>query len=351
MNGFTDLNMILPEKETISFSGEIDYYGARHILSDYCEVELFSKALHQIPWCHGWVPDFWNNTDVRLVTSQKLADKSQLILTSKKSIENYLKQCSYANSVSIGLPVAYLKENKQDRLADSLLIMPAHSLDYTTHNHWKFEEYANEIAEIAKYFKHVYACLHPSCFKNGYWGKELQAKGIKIIEGVDVSDKNSLYRLQKILTTFEYVTTNSFGSHIAYAAHFGAKVSVYGTYAEYKEADYANTPFYVDNPDVLQKCLDLISLKTVQKELSQFFCLPQEAKKHKDWGDYEVGLSEKKTPHYLSNLFSDITQQYILGQYQLRKESLERKIGFFASVPPLLQLYNLYLDNKIGKIS
>jgi hypothetical protein len=35
-------------------------------------------------------------------------------------------------------------------------------------------------------------------------------------------------RLVEIFSTFEYVTTNGFGSQITYAAYCGAKVSVFG---------------------------------------------------------------------------------------------------------------------------
>ena len=70
----------------------------------------------------------------------------------------------------------------------------------------------------------------------------------------------------------------------------------------------------------------------------------------------KAGLEVKQqVKHYESviNFFPAITediQNYIPKQYQLRKESLERKIGFLANIPPFFQLYNLYLDYKIGKI-
>ncbi len=42
-----------------------------------------------------------------------------------------------------------------------------------------------------------------------------------------------LRRLRRLFGRFEFVTTNGFGSHIAYAAAAGAKVSVFGPYAEF----------------------------------------------------------------------------------------------------------------------
>ncbi len=307
MNGVTNIILSLPAKQIIPLKGEIDYYGARHILAKYCKASLNNKPLSHIGWAHGWIPDFWNETDPRLVTSQSLEDKEQLILTSKTSIETYLRSCGYKNTYAIGLPIVYLEKRKIKRIKDSLLVMPAHSLDYTTHNHWKFNEYANEIEKIAKYFKHIYICVHPSCFKKGYWVKEFQAKGYNVIEGISVDDKNALYRLQYLMSTFEYVTTNTFGSHIAYAAYFGAKVSIYGSYAEFKEEDFKDDPFYLQNPDILKPALELTCENRIIKELKHLFVLPQEATLYQEWGLYEVGEENKKSPEELSSIFLNIT--------------------------------------------
>ncbi|MCS7077540.1 MAG: hypothetical protein NZ455_12560, partial [Bacteroidia bacterium] len=248
----------LPEKRIISLQGEIDCYGARYVLSGYCGIDLTTKPISNVPWSHGWIPDFWNNIDPLLLTGQYL-DKKQLILTSKSSIENYLRSCGYENVHAIGLPVVYLPKRKIERLKNSLLVMPAHSLDYTTHNHWKFEQYVEEIEKIAHYFEHVYVCVYPSCIKKGYWVRDFQAKGFKVLEGMGANDRNALFRLQYLMNRFEYVTTNAFGSHIAYAAYFGAKVSIYGSYAEFKEEDFRHDPFYSKNPKLLAVALNLTS--------------------------------------------------------------------------------------------
>jgi FkbM family methyltransferase len=302
MNGVIEIDLKLPQKELIHLRGEIDYYGASYVLSDYCKLDLTNKPLSHVAWVHGWIPDFWNHTDPRLITCQSLRDPNQLILTSKKSVEDYLRSCGYNNVYAIGLPVVYLKKTKIERIKGSLLVMPAHSLDYTTHNHWKFEQYVRDIEEISKYFKYTYICVHPSCLKKGYWVKEFQAKGFRVIEGISIDDKNALYRLQTILSTFEYVTTNSFGSHIAYAAYFGAKVSLYGSYAELKAEDFSDAPFYLENPDLLSASLELYSENRVRKELKDFFVPPQEAISREDWGRYEVGYADKQSASSLRKI-------------------------------------------------
>lgn len=293
-----------PPYELIPLRAEIDYYGASSVLSRYCGVDLTNKPMEQIAWSHGWIPDFYINSDPRIVTGQSLFDKNQTLFTSKASLAAYLKSCGYENTHAIGLPLVYLKEKKIDRVKNSLLVMPAHSLDYTTHDSWKFAEYVAEIEAISKHFEHIHICIHPSCLKHGYWVKEFQAKGFKIVEGINIYDKNALYRLQHLMRTFEYVTTNSFGSHIAYGAYFGAKVSIYGSYAEFKKDDFETDPFYTLHKDILDASIELISKTRVERELSTFFTSPIEAPMRLEWGGYEVGAGDKVKPREIRALFN-----------------------------------------------
>lgn len=318
----------LPPYEPIPLRAEIDYYGASGVLSDYCGVNLTNKPVENVAWSHGWIPDFYIDTDPRLVTGQSLFDQGQKLLASKVSIEKYLRNCGYSDTHAIGLPVTYLKKRKIDRLKNSLLVMPAHSLDYTTHGSWKFADYVSEIESVSEHFEHIYICIHPSCMKQGYWVKEFQAKGFKIIEGMYVYDKNALLRLQRLMSTFEYITTNSFGSHIAYGAYFGAKVSIYGTYAEFKKEDFETDPFYTLHEHLLEPALELISRPRVEKELSCLFTPPIDASARVDWGRYEVGADDKKSPREIRELFNWSYKNSIA--YDCRKwiESLRDK-GLF----------------------
>lgn len=283
-------------------NGEFDYYGASNILSQYCGIDFTTKPMSEIGWLHGWMPDFWNNIHPLLLTGQSSENKDQNIFTSKRNVQLYLKECGYKNIESTGLPIVYVKEKKIDRIKDSLLVMPIHSLSYTTSNHLQFDEYVAQIEAISKNYKQVNICIHPSCIKLGYWVTEFKAKGFHIIEGANVFDKNAFYRLQMLMSSFEYVTSNAFGSHIPYAAYFGAKPSIYGTYAEYKEEDLLKEPFFVKNPELTKKTLQLYSRDTVFKELGQFFVEPHEAKACKDWANYELGWDNKKTPKEIREL-------------------------------------------------
>ncbi len=43
-------------------------------------------------------------------------------------------------------------------------------------------------------------------------------------------------------------------------------------------------------------------------------------------------------------------KNHISNQYAQRKKFLVQKVGFLANIPPFIQMYNLYLDVKVGKI-
>src|SRR5262249_11239822 len=152
----------------------------------------------------------------------------------------------YRNVKAIGLPIAYLAKATLERRAGSLLVMPAHSLEYTNHT-WKFDEYADEIVRIAPRFSEVALCVHPSCLETGYWVDAFSKRGFTVYKGAAVNDRRGLERIATLLSSFEYVTTNTLGSHVAYASFCAAKVSIYGPYAEYRAEDFANTPFYNEN--------------------------------------------------------------------------------------------------------
>ena len=121
--------------------------------------------------------------------------------------------------------------------------MPAHSSEDTT-SEWKFEEYAEEMARIRASFSEVWVCIHPSCWEHGYWVDAFKKRGFPLVQGALYTDRNALERLARLFSSFEYVTTNTMGSHIAYAAYWGAKVSLYGSYADLENANYNNVEEY-----------------------------------------------------------------------------------------------------------
>ena len=196
----------------------------------------------------------------------------------------------------------YLPPRPIRRRPDSLLVMPAHTLEYVTCS-WKFDEYAEAINAIRHEFSEVVVCISPSCWRNGYWVDAFRNRGFHIIPGANPADRNALERVRYLLGHFEYMVTNGFGSHIAYAYYFGAKPSVYGPYATRHEEDFAHDLVLRRNPRLLPVSLRSFSEEELRRHRPQLFCHPRDARADVEWGRSELGEENKVSPGKLRSMF------------------------------------------------
>src|SRR5207248_650108 len=157
-----------------------------------------------------------------------------------------------------------------------------------------------EIARIRQHFSEVWICIHPSCWEHGYWVNAFKERGFPLVQGALYTDRNALKRLYQLFSTFDYMTTNATGSHIAYAAYLGAKVSIYGPYAESTKFNHNNVPEFLP---MVEQWEWARSEKTVRQYYPELFGHPREAKQRIDWGRYEVGFAHKVPPAELRKLF------------------------------------------------
>jgi FkbM family methyltransferase len=297
----------LPEIETLSVVEEANggtsaIYGATAMAASYCGFKRAPSVLRG-HWQHGWIPSYRKKLHAASLLGLRSEMKPEdYYWVARKDEEDYLRSRGYKNALAIGLPVVYLPKSQVQRRPGSLLVMPAHSIEYTTHV-WKFEEYAESIAAIRDEFTEVVVCIHPSCWKRGYWVDAFRSRDFPLVKGALPTDRNALVRIQTLMSGFDYVTTNSFGSQLAYAAFFGAKTSVYGTFAVFREEDYKHDPFYALHPELLAPALEAVSENTLRKNCPQFFCHPREAKTDIEWGRFEVGEPNKVSPRRMRSLF------------------------------------------------
>jgi len=281
----------LPEREWAPFTSSSLQYGAGKVAAAHSCLGKVPSEIRGV-WAHGWTPDFFCDIDPLYAFGDSL-EKDQIAFVGTKCLERYLVVNGYP-AKAIGLPIAYLPDRKYRRKERSLLVMPTHSLDYTKHS-WKFDEYAQQISEIKKDFDEVWACIHTSCIKNGYWVRQFQECGIPVIEGVHANDRNSLERIRALASQFEFITTNGFGSHIAYGSAFGAKVSIFGKFSEFRTEDYSNCPFFQTYPGMLERAQKLNSPIFLKSQLHGFFSHPREAEERVEWGLEGIPIGIKDT--------------------------------------------------------
>jgi FkbM family methyltransferase len=291
----------LPEVQILdSCSVNYEFYGALVNAAQYCGFKQ-PPTTPRGSWPHGWGPKQWLEFDDPMLYfgPVDLKGKTDHHWVSRRDEADLLCRHGYKKVKAIGLPIVYAPTESVRRRPGSLLVMPAHSGDDST-SEWKLEEYAEEIARIRANFSEVWVCIHPSCWEHGYWVDAFKKRGFPLVQGALYTDRNALKRMVRLLSTFEYVTTNGTGSHIAYAAYAGAKVSIYGSFAEFGGADLNDIPEKLPYKD---RWAWAYSEKTMRHYYPELFCPPREAKQRIDWGRYEVGCDNKVSPAELRSLF------------------------------------------------
>ena len=290
----------IPERDFAPFSCSSLQYGAGKVAGAYCSINHIPTEIEG-GWMHGWLAEFRFVSPLISFEGCLNNPNSQSTWVATKEHERFLNQSGFKGR-AIGLPFVYMPVRQYWRRTGSLLVMPVHSLEYTKHT-WKFEEYAEAIDSIRHCFETVVVCIYPACIKNGYWVDEFKRRGYPIIEGAHALDRNSLERVRALLSQFEYVTTNSFGSCIAYAAAFGSKISIYGPYAEPNLDETKTDPYYLNYPGLGEKALRAISSETVRKHLGELFVNPSHAVERMEWGRRQLGFENKVSPAEMRRLF------------------------------------------------
>jgi hypothetical protein len=203
-----------------------DHYGALYVAAAYCGIELPETKFPHV-WQHGCIGP-WMNDHVQLVFSTPNPETKKLFVARKEQ-EKSLLDAGYQGAKAIGLPVVYTPDPELERIPDSLLIMPQHTLiGIQAGTIDERKKYVHSLEPYLSRFSAVVACISPNCLANGFYIDDFREIGVEVIPGAMTSDVNACLRMRCLMEQFEYVTSNSWGSHIAYALYFGMKVSIFG---------------------------------------------------------------------------------------------------------------------------
>ena len=299
--------LLLPEVDGLPFGpdgwpqhGSSGFYGAADVAAAYCGFKAVPGHLRG-HWQHGWTASYRMPIPPDLILGiWPSADTYYWV--ARKDEEEHLQSAGFPHVAAIGMPLIYLPTRPIRRRPNSLLVMPAHTLDYVTCS-WKFDEYAEAIAAIRDEFSEVVVCVSPPCWKHGYWVDAFRNRGFHVIAGANHADRNALERVRYLLSTFEFVVTNCFGSSLAYASYCGAKPSVYGPYATRRAEDFDNDPVIRRNPKLLPVSLKSFSEEELRRHRPQLFCHPRDARADVEWGRFELGEENKVSPRKMRSLF------------------------------------------------
>jgi hypothetical protein len=319
----------LPPIDTVVPRNGSEHHGADHVAADYVGVSRPYPAPRG-NWAHGWNPLYFEEDPQSTIAYVRLLEKKKehfAIFTAHETPARILRELGWT-AETLGMPVCYLSEVDVARRPGSLLVMPVHSEQ--GHRHQLDEQsYVESVRSLRPQFDEVVISVHPGCIANGYWLRRFQDAGFPIVRGCHWTDRNSLKRVQRMLSSFEYVTTNALGSHIGYAAFFGAKVSIWGPTTEWKAEWYTNNYLAVPGTDFVDLYLRSTALSVVRQHYPQLFCHPLEAPEQLEWGRREMGYENKVTPDKMRELFGwtepELARYRRVGRYiEGARQSLRR---------------------------
>ena len=297
----------LPGRDQVAFRGATLQYGADRIIQQYCGLDDPPQQL-TARWKHGWHPQYMQ-VDPRFIATETIKNPSSThLLVARKDEAIYLRKHGYAQARAIGLPIAYLKPQTYERKSGSLLVMPAHS-QMGQKRASATNEYVDQILDLRGKFDEIVICLSPTCTSAGNWIDDFRATGLPIVFGADSRDRNSLERIAAMMSQFEFVTTNIFGSAIAYGAAFGARVSLYGKYCEISLKECEETSFFQQCPGLAQVINPLRNEERVRQELPELFCSPEAAIEQTHWGQEQIGATCRIPPEELCKYVPSLTEE------------------------------------------
>jgi hypothetical protein len=288
---------VLPEFEHFPRRCEPDAYGASYLIAQ--ELGLDKVPESTSTWTHGWpyVPLVYPDQ----VAQQSNARQTNLVPT--EDIAQFLREeFSYRNVHAVGSPFIYADPLDMERIPNSLLVMPPHTLPYLE-DEWDEAAYVSAIREVADGFDHVIACIHRHDIKKGNWVDTFSEARIPHVPGTRVRDKHGLVRMQTLFHLFDAVTANTIGSHVAYAAYCGCRVSIYGPYAHRSLSDFKEDPIWSgDREPVLRHNLKHTREEAIRNRYPFLFAPPSKSESHVEWAEKELGEECKRTPNELYKL-------------------------------------------------
>ena len=346
-NILLEIETSLPEIKKIHPMNEIDYYGFSAYLANKLSLQKIPKSI--VGFIHAWMHgDFIYAEEITHGVT-----RSNYLVSTKRE-KDFLISKNIKNTEAVGLPFIYLDDKDFEvftRYENSLLVMPPHSLPASSHK-WEEECYINEILAINEQFDIVVFCVHQSCIQKGLWINTLKKYNIPWVTGADASDENSLFRMKVLFKSFEYMTTNTFGSHIAYAAYSGCKVSIFGNFCEFKDDDFRNLPSIIQMPFLLDNLINVFSEKYIKKNFAWLFKKPKEADLEIEWANQMLGVENKVSYTRLAELLGWFCNEFS-PNFSTDKINFSKNFNKFYNFVEVLKKMNkkyiIYGAGTVGK--
>ena len=307
-------------------------YGAKDMLMDYANLPSNYLTLKsEIVWSHGWIPSLENfDPDLIVAESGQVSEQANFTyLVARQDQQEALEGFGLDSVFAVGLPYAYALSHYPhaiNRRGRSLLIMPAwHGVGTPdVEISARDEEYISSLKPYLGEFEETLVTFNCDDFASGR-REAWERAGFSVSIGGCSDDPTSLKRLVDLFTGFEFMTTNGFGSHIAYAAASGCKVSVFGPKPGINPADLAGLEFFRNRPDLLPRFFEMSEDQYLRELFSDtsILCEPHKAINNTEWGAAQIGMDQILPPERIAAL---LTQKRVLtSRVSILREALVRR--------------------------
>ena len=285
-----------------------DYYGALQVAAEYSG---FATVPQHFPgvWQHGTIPP-WHRFRPEVVVYG--APSSHRCFVARRDEEDFLRAGGYLRARAIGLPMIYTRHSGFERMPGSLLVMPTHTLtsDVLLPS---CNQYVEEVASIRNRFGVVVACVSAYCILRNNWVPEFTKRSVPVVQGAGIADANSLKRMRALFDSFEYVTTDSYGSHVFYALFCGAKVSIWGTATSVLRENVVRDGGWGPYPDAVEQLFSQETGRNAEVFLGPMRVEPWKAMKNVELGREMLGAGNQLSPGQMRALFGWTPFENLMG--------------------------------------
>jgi len=279
---------------------EAAYYGASHLIAQQAGVPHRRSAT---PWFHGVHNTLPPRVDLHV--RSLLPGMGSRILTHREDQAAQLREAGYP-ALAVGSPMVYLDEPQRERREGWVLFVPRHSVAH--HQCKETLEIMENIRSLKKRFERVAVSVYGDCLEHEEFMDLLEEEDVDWVSGAAIGDFNSLARMKALFESFEYIATDSYGSHLAYAAYFGAKVI---SVSPWKPLDSATALAAVpkiraEAPELVDWFVDMHELDTVRVAIPHFGegdISDAEQSEQRAWAARVLGEESRRDPKELCREF------------------------------------------------
>lgn len=283
------------------------HYGAIETSARYAGVAIRPESFDAC-WHHGCVPPWLALSGGTMCCGAPEWQRLPIIAWRDDHARRFSRDG--ARDVRLaGAPILYADNGPMERIPGSLLVMPMHTHPgEILEDRSLLQHYADDIAQTSKSYSSVVACIHAGCKENGLWIPEFSGHSIPVILGASWADVNALVRMRRLFSSFESMTTNGWGSHVAYALAFGCRVSIHGVAPEVSREQLLQDETWRRSPKDLEEVLLAAAERRDLAYLADHCCSPDAAVADVEKGRFLLGADHQLSRAKMKEMLADVTR-------------------------------------------